>query len=72
MKTLTSQLQGINSHLYQLDEIDDALISAIENGLPLSSRPYAEIARQLGIEEQEVTSRLATLKIGRASCRERV
>ena len=62
MKTLTSQLQGINSHLYQLDEIDDALISAIENGLPLSSRPYAEIARQLGIEEQEVTSRLATLK----------
>jgi len=62
MKTLSRQLQGINEHLAQLDAIDDELISAIENGLPLCSRPYAEIARQLDIDEQEVLTRLASLK----------
>lgn len=62
MKTFSKQLQSINQHLAQLDAIDDALIRAIENGLPLCSRPYAEIARQLGIDEQQVLARLAGLQ----------
>lgn len=62
MKTLSQQLQSINQHLAQLDAVDDALIRAIENGLPLCSRPYAQIARQLGIDEQQVLARLAGLQ----------
>lgn len=40
---------------------DKALIATIENGLPLSSRPYAEIADQLGWEEERVIERLRHL-----------
>ncbi|MDY6978611.1 MAG: AsnC family protein [Pseudomonadota bacterium] len=62
MKTLKKQLQSINPHLARLDKVDDALIRTIENGLPLCSRPYAQIADQLGIEEQQVLARLAALQ----------
>lgn len=62
MKTLKKQLQSINRHLTELDAMDDALIRAIENGLPLCSRPYAQIADQLGIDEPEVLARLAALQ----------
>ncbi len=62
MKTLKKQLQSINRHLTELDAVDDALICAIENGLPLCSRPYAQIAEQLGIDEPEVLARLAALQ----------
>ncbi len=40
---------------------DRALIKAIENGLPIVSRPYAELARQLNCTEQDVISRLQRL-----------
>lgn len=62
MKALKKQLQSINQHLSKLDAVDDALIHTIENGLPLCSRPYAQIADQLEIDESEVLSRLATLQ----------
>ncbi|MFP4609981.1 MAG: AsnC family transcriptional regulator [Thiohalophilus sp.] len=62
MKTFSNQLQSINRHLVKLDAVDDALIRAIENGLPLCSRPYAQIADQLGIDEQQVLARLAALQ----------
>lgn len=62
MKTLSSQLHSINDQLTRLDAIDDALITAIENGLPLCSRPYARIGQQLKISEQEVITRLDLLK----------
>ncbi|MDZ7660876.1 AsnC family transcriptional regulator [Thiohalophilus sp.] len=62
MKTLSQQLQSINRHLAELDAVDDAMIRAIENGLPLCSRPYAQIADQLGIDEPEVLARLAALQ----------
>lgn len=62
MRTFSSQLQSINDRLQQLDATDDALISAIENGLPICSRPYAEIGGRLGIEESEVIARLASLR----------
>jgi len=35
-------------------DLEDALIAAIGEGLPLVKRPYAEIARRLGCSEAEV------------------
>lgn len=41
-----------------LSESDQRLIQAIQGGLPLTSRPYADIAAQLGITEEEVIVRI--------------
>lgn len=43
------------------DAADRALIAAIEDGLPIAPRPYAEVACRLGWREQEVIDRLADL-----------
>lgn len=42
-------------------EEDRRLLAAIENGLPIAPRPYAEIAARLGWGEQGVLARLADL-----------
>ena len=44
------------------NQLEHALIAAIEQGLPLVARPYAEIARQIGCEEAEVIEGLQRLK----------
>ena len=41
-----------------IDEIDRRIITATQDGLPLSSRPYEVLARQLDLESGEVKSRL--------------
>ena len=46
----------------QVDEADRRLLAAIQHGLPLTPRPYAEIAEKLGISEAEVVARLTYLK----------
>ena len=51
----------LNKNVLQLNEKDRALIKAVEHGLPIVSRPYAEIARQLDCTEQDVISRLQQL-----------
>jgi siroheme decarboxylase len=38
-----------------------SLLTALENGLPLCQRPYAEIARRLGWREDQVIARLGDL-----------
>jgi DNA-binding Lrp family transcriptional regulator len=43
------------------ERIDAALLRAVQQGLPLVPRPYAEIADELGISEVEVTARLEKL-----------
>jgi DNA-binding Lrp family transcriptional regulator len=43
------------------DPIDGALIRAIQQGLPLVPRPYAQIAGELGVSEVEVMARLRRL-----------
>ena len=48
--------------MISISEQDKALIAAIQNGLPLVSRPYAHIGEQLGLEEQQVIDRLQDLK----------
>jgi len=44
-----------------LDERDQALVSVIQTGLPLSATPYADLGKQLGIAENEVITRLQSL-----------
>lgn len=44
-----------------LDPIDAQLIDRLHGGLPLSERPYADVATDLGLTEAEVLRRLQTL-----------
>lgn len=46
----------------ELSNRDLALMRAIENGLPLVKRPYAEIGRTLGMSEQQVIDAIAQLQ----------
>lgn len=45
-----------------IDVIDRQLIEVLQKGLPLVSRPYALVGQQLNINEDEVLTRLSTLK----------
>ena len=51
----------LNRKVVQMTADDRALIKAVESGLPVTSRPYAEIAEQLNTTEEEVISRLQQL-----------
>lgn len=44
-----------------LERSDKLLINRLQRGFPLSSRPYREVGKELGIEEQEVIQRLRRL-----------
>ena len=43
-------------------DIEQALVSAIEQGLPLVAKPYAALAAQIGCSEQQVINGLRLLK----------
>lgn len=45
-----------------IDDTDRQLLAAVQPGLPLSARPFAELGARLGIDEQDVIARLARLK----------
>lgn len=45
-----------------LDETDRKIIELTQAGLPLVSRPYENIAQQLGIESSEVISRMKEMQ----------
>ena len=46
-----------------LSEQDYRLIAEIQDGLPLSSRPYAAIGERVGLSEQQVIERIASLQM---------
>lgn len=48
--------------LPRLDDEDRRLLAAIQNGLPLVARPFAEIGARLGLSEAEVMARLQQLQ----------
>jgi DNA-binding Lrp family transcriptional regulator len=50
-----------NKLLAQLSAEDRALIRIVQHGLPLVSRPYADIAERLSTTEQDVINRLQKL-----------
>lgn len=61
MNWVKSQLSQANGRIEGLDHIDRALIAWIEKGLPLSPHPYAGIASELGLSEEQVVERLIGL-----------
>lgn len=44
-----------------LDQVDAQLIDRLHGGLPLSERPYADVASDLGLTENEVLRRLQAM-----------
>jgi len=51
----------LNKQVLQVTAEDRALIRFVEHGLPIVSRPYAEIAKQLATTEQDVIARMQLL-----------
>ncbi len=51
----------LNKQVLLLTSEDRALIKIVQNGLPVVSRPYAEIAKKLDTSEADVISRLQYL-----------
>ncbi len=47
---------------YTPDSTDKQLIAELQENLPLTSRPYAEVADNIGIEENEVLKRLKKMQ----------
>jgi DNA-binding Lrp family transcriptional regulator len=45
-----------------LNESDNRLIAAIQDGLPPSSRPWAEVGERIGMDEGEVIRRVKALQ----------
>jgi DNA-binding Lrp family transcriptional regulator len=41
-----------------MDELDRAIINALQGGFPICDEPYREVAEQLGIAEAELIARL--------------
>lgn len=52
-----------------MNNIDQRLLNDYQHGFPLSAAPYADIAHELGISEDEVISRLQDLKASGAISR---
>jgi siroheme decarboxylase len=44
-----------------MDEVDRQLINALQGGFPICDRPYAEVGRRLGLDEDDVMVRLERL-----------
>ena len=57
-----SHVLSMSTSLPSLEEVDRRLLAAIQNGLPLVSRPFAEIGAHLGLSEAEVMARLQQLQ----------
>jgi DNA-binding Lrp family transcriptional regulator len=45
----------------EMDESDRRIVNALQDGLPLCERPFADAAAQLGLSEQELISRVEKL-----------
>ncbi len=52
-----------------LDQTDRQLIDHFQHGMPLCERPFLEMARQLGISEEEVIGRLRSFQSGQVISR---
>jgi len=46
----------------EMDELDKTILNRIQTRFPLTSRPFADIAREVGTTEDEVLARVARLK----------
>ena len=46
----------------QLDDTDRLILNRIQSSFPITSRPYREIAEEIGLTEKEVIERIARMK----------
>jgi DNA-binding Lrp family transcriptional regulator len=47
-----------------MDDMDLKLLSAVQDGFPVTSRPFRDLGLALGLDEEEVIERLAGLQKG--------
>jgi DNA-binding Lrp family transcriptional regulator len=45
-----------------MDEIDLELLSAVQDGFPITSRPFRDLGDAMGLDEEEVMQRMASLQ----------
>ena len=45
-----------------MDEMDLKLLSAVQDGFPITARPFRDLGQTLGLEEEEVIERMACLQ----------
>ena len=45
-----------------IDAVDRQIIAATQSGLPLVPRPYAQVAAELGMDEQDLCDRLTAMQ----------
>lgn len=48
--------------IVDIDDTDRKIINALQGGFPVTPRPYADAARDIGIEEQDLIDRLTRLR----------
>ncbi|MEH6626678.1 MAG: Lrp/AsnC family transcriptional regulator [Motiliproteus sp.] len=53
--------EAVVDQQYRLDEIDRELINGYQSGFPLSSNPYKEVGKALGVGESEIIERIGRL-----------
>lgn len=46
---------------YQMDNIDRSLINLLQHGLPICERPFEEVAKEIGSDEDNVIARIENL-----------
>ena len=47
-----------------MNDIDRAIVNGLQGGFPLCPRPFAAVAKKLGLEEKELLERLRSLLAG--------
>jgi len=57
-----SDMTGMQTNETMLSDLERRLLNDFQHDFPLSSTPYADIARELGVSETEVLTALTRLK----------
>jgi len=47
----------------QMDELDTCLLKLTQDGIPLTHSPFADVAKELGMTEEEVVDRVKHLQV---------
>jgi siroheme decarboxylase len=47
-----------------MDDLDRRIINGLQGGFPITDRPFAEISRQLGLDEDDLITRIERLCAG--------
>jgi len=55
-------MQAITMNKIQIDAVDRTILTRIQSDFPITPRPYAAIAKELGLTEKFVIDRIARLK----------